>query len=154
MSPVWCRSQRPPGVPVRYVSASHLDVCTDPDAIAMLQAVFRPDIPGGRLFNVGPGIASLTVQPLKTSVSPGEAFTVALVADRATDTIETEVVLTCAFSGGRSNSQVIPVQYHGGLIRSIPLEFTAPDERAVLVFDLRDAGGALHEKRTSVLVIP
>jgi phospholipase A1 len=150
--PLW--SAAPPGIPVRYVAASHMEVCTDPDATAMLQAVFRPDLPGGRLLNIGAGSASLTLQPLKSSVSPQETFTVAVVADRPTNAIETEVVLRRAFSEDVSDSQVVPVQYRGGIIRSIPLEFTAPNERSVLVFELRDVQGAMQGKRASVLVIP
>ena len=81
--PLW--SAAPPGIPVRYVASAHLDVCTDTDAVAMLKAVLRPDLPGGRLYSKQDGQASISVQALKTSVVPGKSFTVALVADRPTE---------------------------------------------------------------------
>lgn len=149
--PLW--SAAPPGVPVRYVAAAHLEMCTDPDTVAMLRAVLRPDLPGGRLFNASPGMASLSVQPLKTSVVPGESFTVTVVADRPTQTIDTDVVFQRVFDNNRSDSQVVPVRYQGGLTRNIPLEFTAPDERAVLLFALQGDANAPQGKPASVLVV-
>ncbi len=149
--PLW--SAAPPGVPVRYVAATHLDVCADPDTIAMLRAVLRPDLQTGRLFNAGPGVAAFSVQPLKTSVQPGETFTVAVVADRPTATVDVQVVMREVFDNDQSDTQTVPIYYQGGPIRSLPLEFTAPDKRAALLFTLRDSAGAPQGKQASVLVI-
>lgn len=149
--PLW--SAAPPGIPVRYVAATHMEVCADPDAIALLRAVLRPDLPGGRLFNAGPGVTSLSVQPLKTSVRPGETFTVAVVADRPTPSIDAQVVMQRVFDNDQSDAQTIPMHYQGGPIRSLPLEFTAPDKRAALLFTLQDGAGAQLGKQASVLVV-
>ena len=149
--PLW--SAAPPGIPVRYVAAAHMEVCADPDTVAMLRAVLRPDLPGGRLFNVGPGVASFSVQPLKTSVRPGETFTIAVVADRPTPSIDAQVVMQRVFDNDQSDAQTVPIHYQGGPIRSLPLEFTAPDRRAALLFTLQDGTGAQQGKQASMLVV-
>ncbi len=149
--PLW--SAAPPGVPVRYVAAAHLDACATPDTIAALRAIFRPDLPGGRLFTAGTAAASFSLQPLKTSVSPAESFEVAIVASRPTHEVVVRVVLTTVFDGDRTDIELVPIEYRGGSLRSIPLEFKAPDERAVLLFALQDTAGVPIAKEASVLVV-
>jgi pimeloyl-ACP methyl ester carboxylesterase len=149
--PLW--SAAPPGIPVRYVAAAHMEVCTDSDTVAMLRAVLRPDLPGGRLFKAGPGVASFSVQPLKTSVRPGETFTVAVVADRPAPSIDAQVIVQRVFDNDRKDVQTVPIHYQGGPVRSLPLEFTAPEQRAALVFTLRDGAGTQQGKQASVLVV-
>ena len=149
--PLW--SAAPPGIPVRYVSAAHLDVCTDADTLAMLKAVLRPDIPGGRLLSLKEGAASFSLQPLKTSVAPGEAFTVAIVANRPFQALDAQVVIQTVFDDKRTSSEVVPVRFDGGPIRSIPLEFKAPDRRGIMLFTLQDTTGAALGKQVSVLVV-
>ncbi len=149
--PLW--SAAPPGIPVRYVVAAHMEVCADSDTLAMLRAVLRPDLPGNRLFNIDPGAASLNVQPLRSSVRPGETFTVSVVADRPTTSIDAKVVMQRVFNNDQTDTQTVPIHYQGGPIRSLPLEFAAPDDRAALLFTLQDGDGAQQGKQASVLVV-
>lgn len=139
--------------PVRYVAAGHLDVCADSDTVAMLKAILRPDLPGGRLFSADQGEAHLSLQPLKESVSFRDTFTVALVADRPATRIDARVVMTKAVEGSPPVDTEVKVHYEGGPIRSIPLEFAAPDERAVLLFRFKRENGDVYGKPRSVLVV-
>jgi pimeloyl-ACP methyl ester carboxylesterase len=150
--PLW--SAAPPGIPVRYVAAAHLDVCFDSDAVGMLRAVLRPDLPGGRLFSNDPAPVIFTLEPVKQSVLPAETFTVAIVANKPTDSIHVRVVLTRVFGDDRADSpEEVPVDYDGGPVRSIPLEFKAPDQRAVLLFQLVNRDGHNLGEPRSVLVV-
>lgn len=150
--PLW--SAAPPGLPVRYVAAAHLDVCFDSDAVGMLRAVLRPDLPGGRLLTNDPAPVAFTLQPTKESVSPTETFAVAIVANKPTDSIHLKVELTCVYEEDRADPpREVPVDYEGGPIRSIPLEFKAPDQRAVLLFQLVERDGKKSGQPRSVLVI-
>lgn len=150
--PLW--SSAPPGIPVRYVSATHLDVCTNADTSAALRAVLTPRAPGGRLLTNDPRPASLSLEPLRSSVSPGETFSAAIVLSRPDTQVAAQVVVTRVFDGDRSDEQTVPVAYQGGPLRSLPLEFTAPDERAVMTFVLQDRSGRPLGKEVSVLVVP
>lgn len=150
--PLW--SSAPPGIPVRYVAASHLDVCFDSDTVGMLRAVLRPDLPGGRLFTNDPAPVAFTLQPTKESVSPAETFAVAIVASKPINTMHLDVELTWVYEENRADKvQTFPVDYVGGPVRSIPLEFTAPDRRAVLLFQLIERGGNKSGQPRSVLVV-
>jgi hypothetical protein len=132
---VW--SAAPPGIPVRYVAAAHLDVCFDSDAVGMLRAVLRPDLPGGRLFTNDPAPIDFTLQPTKESVSPTETFTVAIVANKPTASIHLNVELTCVYEENRADPpRKVQVDYEGGPVRSIPLEFKAPDSARYYCFSL------------------
>jgi pimeloyl-ACP methyl ester carboxylesterase len=149
--PLW--SAAPPGLPVRYVAATHLDVCFDSDALGMLRAVLRPDLPG-RLFGNDPAPTFFTLQPVKESVSPGETITVAIVANKPTESIHIKVVVTRIFEENRADPPVeVSVDYDGGPIRSIPLEIETPDRRAVLLFQLANQGGQHLGEPRSVLVV-
>lgn len=150
--PLW--SAAPPGIPVRYVAAAHLDVCFDSDAVGMLRAVLRPDLPGGRLLTNDPAPVAFTLQPTKESVSPAETFAVAIVANKPTDSIHLNVELTRVYEENRADPpREVAVDYEGGPVRSIPLEFKAPDQRAVLLFQLVARDGKKSGQPRSVLVI-
>lgn len=150
--PLW--SAAPPGLPVRYVAASHLDVCADNDTVAMLRAVLRPDLPGGRLLSADTAPPTFSLQPLKESVSPGETFTVAIVATAPARSIHLEVRLTSVFDDNRADPpHNIAVDYEGGPIRSLPLEFQAPGDRAALLFQLLDQAGQPKGEPRTVLVV-
>jgi pimeloyl-ACP methyl ester carboxylesterase len=149
--PLW--SAAPPGIPVRYVAAAHGDMFKDSDTVAMLRAVLRPGTPGARLFSLEPGVPVLSAQALMQSVTAGRQFTVAVVADRPTTSIDIALRVTRAFAGDRSDVQEVPVRYEGGPVRSIPMEFTAPSERAVLLFEIRQGGQPTAGEAATVLVL-
>ncbi|BCK75219.1 hypothetical protein AA0242T_0185 [Acetobacter aceti NRIC 0242] len=151
--PLW--SAAPPGLPVRYVAAAHLDVCFDSEAMAMLRAVLRPDLPGGRLFAVNSAEAvTFSLQPVKESVSPGERFIVAVVATETVSSIHLVVELIRVFDKTQKDApEQVRLDYDGGPVRSIPLEFTAPEKRAVLLFQLFDKDGQKVGGPRSVLVV-
>jgi phospholipase A1 len=136
--PLW--SAAPPGIPVRYVPAAHADMFADGDAVAMLQAVLKPDAPGARLFALEAGPAVLSVHALQPSVAAAEPFVVAVIADRPTDSIKAVLEITRVYDGGRTEEQEVPLRYTGGFLRSIPMDFVAPNERAVLQFRVRQKG--------------
>jgi hypothetical protein len=122
--------------------------------VALLRAILKPGTPGSRLFSLESGPApTLSAQAVKQSVSPGKNFTIAIVADRPTDRIEATVEVTRVFAAGRKDTQTMPLRYQGGPVRTIPLLFTAPDERAALVFSVRQAAGYPEGDQASVLVI-
>ena len=150
--PLW--SAAPPGIPVRYVAATHGGIFKDGDTEAMLRAVLRPGTPGARLFSLGAGpLPALSVQTVNTSVAPGVNFTVAILADRPTGTVDATILVERAFAGDRIESEEIPVRYVGGPIRTIPLQFTAPQDRAVLKFTVRPNGAAATGDPATVLVV-
>jgi hypothetical protein len=152
--PLW--SAAPPGIPVRYVAATHGSMFADKDTIAMLQAVLRPGQPGGRLFSLHPDPAQtgLRVEPIDQSVATGADFSVSVIADRPTDHVDAVVEVERHFAGGRSESDEVPVRYSGGLLRSIPLEFKAPEEQAVLTFAVRsNSAASASQQKKAVLVI-
>jgi pimeloyl-ACP methyl ester carboxylesterase len=150
--PLW--SAAPPGIPVRYVAATHGDIFKDGDTEAMLRAVLRPGSPGARLFSLPTGQQpAISVQAINTSVLPGVNFTVAIVADRPTATLDATVKVERAFAGGRMETEEVPVRYVGGPIRTIPLDFTAPQDRAVLKFSVRPKGAAATGDPATVLVV-
>lgn len=150
--PLW--SAAPPGIPVRYVAATHLDVCFDSNTVDMLRAVLRPDLPGGRLFTSDPAPVVFTLQPTKESVSPAETFAVAIVSNKPTNRIQLNVEMTCVYQENRADRpREVPVEYEGGPVRSIPLEFKAPDQRAVLLFQLVTRDGKRLGQPRSVLVV-
>ena len=97
--------------------------------------------------------SSFSVQPLKTSVRPGETFTVAVVADRPAPSIDAQVIMQRVFDNDQADAQTVPIYYQGGPLRSLPLEFTAPEQRATLLFTLQDSAGAQQGKQASVLVV-
>ncbi len=120
----------------------------------MLRAVLRPDLLGGRLFSVDPAPATFSLQPIKESVLPGETFLVAIVASTLVSGIHLKVRVTRAFADERSDPpQEIPVDYDGGPLRSIPIEFQAPGDRATLLFQLFDPAGQPKGDPRSVLVV-
>jgi pimeloyl-ACP methyl ester carboxylesterase len=151
--PLW--SAAPPGIPVRYVAATHAGVFADPDTVAMLVAVLTPGRPGARLFSTEAraGLAVLSSHALHTSVEGGQSFTIAIVADKPTDSIEAVLEVEQLFEGGRTETQEVPIRYKGGFLRSIPLDFTAPTERAVLRFRVRQAGVPVAGTETTVLAL-
>jgi hypothetical protein len=149
--PLW--SAAPPGIPVRYVSATHSDDFKDADTIATLHAVLKPGTPGGRLFSLEQGPAMLVPQVICSSVAPGAQFTVAIVADRRTQTVDATVEVTFVLDDERKHIDVVSIRYQGGPIRSIPLEFIAPNERAAALFTVRPNVGTASDKPASVLVV-
>ena len=152
--PLW--SAAPPGLPVRYVAAAHLDVCFDSDTVAMLRAVLRPDLPGGRLLSIqsdDPTPVAFTLQPVRESVSPGQTVAVALVANKPTSAIHVTVVVTRVVGEESGTPKEVRIDYEGGPVRSIPLEFEAPGQRAALLFQLVDANGQRSGEPRSVLVV-
>jgi hypothetical protein len=138
---------------VRYVSATHSDVFKDADTIATLHAVLKPGTPGGRLFSLEQGPAMLAPQVICSSVAPGAQFTVAIVADRRTQIVDATVEVTFVLDDERKHIDVVPIRYQGGPIRSIPLEFIAPNERAAALFTVRPNVGTASDKPASVLVV-
>jgi phospholipase A1 len=150
--PLW--SAAPPGIPVRYVAATHSDIFKDGDTEAMLRALLRPGTPGARPFSLGAGPApSLSAQALNTSVSPGATFTLAIVADRPTNVLDANVKVERAYAGGRAETEQVPIRYSGGPVRTIPLEFVAPQDRAVLKFTIEPNAAAMAGDPATVLVI-
>lgn len=151
--PLW--SAAPPGIPVRYVAATHASMFADEDAVALLGAVLTPGRPGVRPWSVkteaGPPV--LSVQAVQTSVGGGQPFTVAIVADRPTNSFDAVLEMESAYEGGRIETAETPVRYDGGLLRSIPLDFTAPIEKAVLRFRLRQKGIAPSGTGTTILAV-
>jgi phospholipase A1 len=150
--PLW--SAAPPGIPVRYVAATHGDIFKDGDTEAMLRAVLRPAAPGARPFSLETGLPPvLSVHAVNTSVAPGVNFTVAVVADRPTGTVDATMIVERAFAGDRIDTEEVPIRYAGGPIRTIPLEFTAPQDRAALKFTLRPNGAVAIGDPATVLVV-
>lgn len=152
--PLW--SAAPPGIPVRYVVATHGSMFSDKDTIAMLQAVLRPGQPGGRLFSLDPDPAQteLAVEPIDHSVAPGATFSVSVIADRPTDHVDAVVEVERLFPDGRRETDEVQVHYLGGLLRSIPLECKAPGEQGVVTFAVRSNGAAsASPQKRAVLVI-
>jgi phospholipase A1 len=149
--PLW--SAAPPGIPVRYVAATHGDMFKDSDTVAMLRAVLRPGTPGARLFSLKPGVPVLSAQALTTSVTTGKEFTIAIVADRPTTSIDVVLRMTRAFRDGRSDIHERPARYVGGPVRSVSMDFMAPDERAVLLFEVIQDGRPTVGDSATVLVV-
>jgi hypothetical protein len=136
------------------VAATHGDIFKDGDTQAMLRAVLRPGTPGARRFSLEKGPPpALSVHAVHTSVAPGVNFTVAIVADRPTDSVDATMIVERAFAGGRIDTQEVPVRYTGGAIRTIPVEFTAPQDRAVLKITLRPNGAVAIGNPATVLVV-
>jgi pimeloyl-ACP methyl ester carboxylesterase len=150
--PLW--SAAPPGLPVRYVAATHGGMFGDSDAVAMLQAVLRPNLPGGRTFNLEPGVAPsvLSVQTVNASVEVGKSFTIALVADRPTAEVDAVLEVERLFET-RQDSQKVPLRYTGGPLRSLSIDLNAPAEPAVLRFRVRTTGAQLPGSEATVLVL-
>jgi len=149
--PLW--SAAPPGIPVRYVAAAHGGMFADSDSVAMLQALLKPNTPGARLFALEPGPAVLAAQALQPSVTAGKSFTVAIIADRPTDSIDAVLEITRIYDPGRTEQQELPLRYTGGPLRSIPMDFVAPGERAVLQFRVRQRGVPETGDSATVLVV-
>jgi pimeloyl-ACP methyl ester carboxylesterase len=148
--PLW--SAAAPGIPVRYVSATHGGMFADSDTIAMLRAVLRPGTPGARLFSLEPGPPVLSAQAIQPSVKPGQPFTIAVIADRPTDRVDAVLEVTRAFDGERTETQEVPLRYDGGFLRSIPMDFVAPDERAVVQVRVRQGGVTAGDVATVLVV--
>lgn len=148
--PLW--SAAPPGIPVRYVAATHGGMFRDRDTEELLRSVLKPGTPGARLFANEPlqGAPKLSVQALQTSVMEGQSVRIAVVADREITTLNTAVVVDMVTEGGRTTHAEVPLRYEGGSVRSIPADFAAPTEPAVLLIELRGNG----DTEASVLVLP
>jgi pimeloyl-ACP methyl ester carboxylesterase len=150
--PLW--SAAPPGLPVRYVAATHAGMFSDSDTRAMLQAVLRPGMPGGRTFNLEPSVAlpMLSVQVVDASVEVGKPFTVALAADRPTGEVDAVLEVERLFET-RRDTQEVPLRYTGGPLRSLSVDLVAPTEPAVLQFCVRSTGTQLPGREATVLVV-